>query len=118
MVVPVETLSALSATISPSTYKFPPTYKSFSIPTPPWVTIDPVSLLIDWVVSVTLNLSSIRVVPLLEFKIRFPTVVSILLSYILTLSNVPTPVTFKLLTLTCVSKVDIPLTFKRLSVVD
>ena len=54
----------------------------------------------------------IWVVPALESIIRFPIVVSILLSYILMLSNVPTPVTFRLLTLTWELKVPIPDTFK------
>ena len=95
----------------------PPTFRFFSIPTPPSVTIEPVSLSVDSVLLFTKIELFISVLPIGSIT-RFPVVVSILLSYILTLSNVPTPVTFRLLILTWVSNVEIPLTFKRLSVVD
>ena len=98
--------------VAPPTFSCPPTYKSSSIPTPPWVIIDPVSLLIDCVESFTKIASSIWVVPAWEFKIRFPTFVLIVLVSILILSNVPTPVTFKLLILTWEVKVPIPDTFR------
>ena len=85
--------------VTPTTLNCPPIFRFFSIPTPPSVTIEPVSLFVDSVLSFTKIEPFISVFPLGSI-IRFPVVVSILLSYILILSNVPTPVTFKLLIIT------------------
>ena len=85
--------------VIPTTLNCPPTFRFFSIPTPPLVTIEPVSISVDSVLSFTKIELFISVFAKGSIT-RFPIVVSILLSYILTLSNVPTPVTFRLLILT------------------
>ena len=105
VVIPPEDASV----VIPPTLKFPPTFKFFSMPTPPLATIEPVSLSIDSVALFTKRSSFICVVPALESKIRFPVVVLIVSVSSLILSNVPTPVTFKLLI------VAIPVTFKSLT---
>ena len=86
--------------VIPRTLKEPPTLRFFSIPTPPSVIIDPVSLLVDSVVSFTKSESLICVVPAFESKMRLPVFVLTVLVSNLILSKVPTPVTFKLLILT------------------
>ena len=81
--------------VTPIDLKFSPTFKFFSIPTPPSITTAPLSLSSEYVVSDTANISATVTVPEVESKVNAPVDVCTVFPDIFTFPAVATPVTFK-----------------------
>ena len=73
--------------VKPTTDKLLPTFKLFSIPTPPWVIIDPLSFEVESSALFTNNISLNVIVLDADSKIKLPMVDSTLLPSIFTLST-------------------------------